>query len=589
MEADLKVTTEQDESSFIDVVDGNNVINIPLFQRAYRWTKTNITQFWDDIDEIRDGSSSSQFLGVLVLVALSRKVGQPSLFDVVDGQQRLTTCYLSVLAIAQVAIENEDQIWAMEVIRTHLLTRRFAGYSTNTKLVPSAADRQQFKTIWDRILSLKQLEGHDWGGDEPCPPQPSGNLTGKMTTAYNLMLRHTRDMYKQQEIEALEEFLDILINRLSFVQINLRDPIAAPTIFERLNARGEKISTSDLVRNEVFGRVADDPSKAKGIFDSEWEPFARRYRTREIDLEKLLFPYGLTHSSSLTKAGLFQALRLKWSKISDPKLIIRDLDYFSPCIFALEKGDVSELPGEEFPSAVFRLHKLGAPSSIYPVLFSMMRAIIEREIDEKAAIEICTLLESFLFRRAVCGIEPTGLHAVFKGLWAELQELGGPSEAAVSEAIKKRTTVAWPNSDEFRTAIISGNFYKRNAAKFGLWSYELECGGESPADDFQIEHIYPQRPDSSWDIEDDDEAEKIRNTWGNLIPLTVAMNPALGNGVFSKKVAEYQHSIFASAREVAKSSKGPGGEVGELPWSLKTIIARSEKLADWAAKRWPHH
>ena len=68
MDAKLKVTTEQDESAFIDLVDGRNVLNIPLFQRSYRWTKKNLDQIDEDIQGILDGVSDSQFMGVLVFL-----------------------------------------------------------------------------------------------------------------------------------------------------------------------------------------------------------------------------------------------------------------------------------------------------------------------------------------------------------------------------------------------------------------------------------------------------------------------------------------------------------------------------------------
>lgn len=266
MDAKLRVTTEQDESAFIDLVDGRNVLNIPLFQRAYRWSKKNLDQFDEDIQGILDGVSESQFMGVLVFSPQDQKSTRPALADVVDGQQRLTTCYLYIMAIAEVAALRGHVDWAIEVIKTHLLTRRFSAFPTNTKLIPSAVDRQQFYTLWMKLKGISPFEGHDWGEYEPIPPSVSGPEDGKMKSAYDQMIKKAKAIYKVGGFDRIEDYLEVILGNLSFVQINLKDPIVAPQIFERLNARGERISTTDLVRNEIFSRVAEDATLARAIF-----------------------------------------------------------------------------------------------------------------------------------------------------------------------------------------------------------------------------------------------------------------------------------------------------------------------------------
>lgn len=578
MDTALKVTDQPEEIAFDDIVAGDNIINIPLFQRAYKWTEKNLSQFWDDLDSIIDESSKSHFLGVLVLVPQSRRVGQPVLLDIVDGQQRLTTCYLTILAMVQAAAEKGDAEWALEVARGFLLTRRFNNYSTNTKLIPSAADRQQFQAIWSQIANLKNLEGADWGGELPSPPQPSGQPTGRMTTAFRSLLRRTRDVLKDEGMPGLERLFDIVVGKLSFVTINLRSPTAAPAIFERLNARGEKINISDLVRNEVFARVADSPAVAQSIFESHWEPFIDKFRRNNVDLEKLLFPYGLTLDPQITKADLFQALRSHWGEGEDPRSIIRALDQNTPAFFALESGDCSGLPRGTFSEAVRRLHDLGAPSSIYSFVFLLTKSVRSDETNEKLASDILGLIESFLVRRAICGIEPTGLHAVFKGLWLEATE-NGLSVDSVRKGIARRTTVPWPSNNEFREAIINTPIYGKRVAKFVIHQLEKSAVGESPSDDFEIEHILPRQPHPDWELVITEDVERIRDTWGNLIPLTVAMNPSIGNGVYGLKRPEYRRAVFASPRQIAAEYE---------EWNVSTIQHRSKQISDWALERWPH-
>jgi hypothetical protein len=581
MDSKLRVTTEQDESAFIDLVDGRNVLNIPLFQRAYRWAKKNLDQFDDDIQGILDGVSESQFMGVLVFSPQDQKSTRPALSDVVDGQQRLTTCYLYVMAIAEIAAINGNVDWALEIAKTHLLTRRFTAFPTNTKLIPSAVDRQQFYSLWMKFKGLKAFDGHDWGEYEPVPPSVSGPEDGRMKSAYEQMLRKAKSLYKNGGKDLLEDHLEAILGNLSFVQINLRDPIVAPQIFERLNARGERISTADLVRNEIFSRVAEDATLAKSIFESHWEPFSQKFEERKLDLEKFLFPYGLMENDSLTKAELFHGLRAQWDGLT-PQQIIQDLDDHTDVFFALECGDVSLIDDRDSRAALKRLHRLNAPSSTHTFFFSLFKELQNGEqalLTKNEALKIIDTLESFLFRRAVCGIEPTGLHAVFKGLWGELIERGYTAEG-VRRSISRRTTVPWPRNDSFVDEILNSNLYRRTVAKYALTELECATEGETPDDDFEIEHVYPQNPANNWDVIVSPSESDLINSWGNLIPLSKAQNGSLGNSAYSSKVRAYAQSVFATARSVAQNHPSS--------WCVNDMTARGQKIASWALTRWPH-
>jgi hypothetical protein len=580
LDSGLKVTDQQQEISFSDVVSGDNVVNIPLFQRAYRWGEKNLKELWDDLDDIVDEKSKSQFLGVLVLVTQARQIGRPVLFDVVDGQQRLSTCYLIVLGLAHVAAKNGESAWAIEVVQTYLLLRPFSDNPYNTKLVPAAADRQQFKTIWDSFRSLPHLASGDvWKGhNQPSPPAPAGLHNGAMIKQFNRIIRRLGDTYKEDGLDGLGRILHILVSNLSFVQISLRDPTAAPKIFERLNARGERITTGDLVRNEVFSRVANDPSVAQAIFSNNWQPFENRLLGHSIDFERFLFPYGLIFSTQITKADLFSTLRKRWDDLTDPISIISDMERYFEEFIALETGNLPNNWSKPLRQQLLRFHEMGAPSSIYSFIFQLFDALRQKTLEEAVAIEVMALLEGFLFRRAICGYEPTGLHAVFKGLWKETNQDGPLTVARVASAIGVRTTVPWPDNAEFEKSIKEGDLYARNVRKFALREFERHTKGETPADDFQIEHIAPQTATDEWRDVFGDNYRSIVNTWANLIPITPNMNPVVGQSGFTGKQQEYSDSIFASTRELAKVCE---------TWGPADVEARAQRISDWAIQRWP--
>ena len=586
MEDNLKVTATNDERNYTEIFSGESIVNIPLFQREYKWTEKNLDDFWRDVEQIIDGEKSSQFLGVIVTVPRPRSMGAPQIYDIVDGQQRLFTCHLAIAAAVRAALDHGQINWAIDVAKSLLVMRRSSTVPSNIKVVPSAKDRQQFNIIWSEIANHPGLKNTDgWGSDSfPTPPSPSGADSGALGKQYKRILSKLKGVLSKSGFDSFVIYANVIATKLSFVTISLRDPIAAPIIFERLNSRGQKITTTDLVRNEVFSRDASDPTKAAAVFSNYWEPFQKKYDERSIDIGSLLFPYALTFDTRTTKADLFSKLRGHWGEMSDTSEIIAEMDRYSSTLFALERGDIlSDLP-KSVRGNLVRFQKLGAPSSIYPFVFEAVQAIKSETQDEDEVIASLDMIESFLVRRATCGIEPTGLHAVFKGMWRDILDdtnfEGRVSPNAVKAQIDKRTTVAWPNTDRFKEALVSDPIYRRRICKFLILQREISSEGETPLDDFWIEHVLPDKFHSkNWGASfSENEHSELKHTIGNLIPLTSEMNQSESQNPYHKKQQAFRKSIFATTRDFSEQYEG---------WNPDLLADRSRKFADWAATRWP--
>lgn len=585
MDSKLKVTDVPEESSFYDLVAGDNVLEIPLFQRPYMWRETHYKALLQDIALIDEETNGAVFLGVIVSFGRGSGPGRPPTWMIVDGQQRVTTLYLSVMAAVEVAARAGELDWASDIMGRYLLVRPMSGLSVNTKLIPSFNDRAQFATLWSRITAIKNFSTHQIvASNLPKPPVSSGDADGAMVNQYGRIRSDLSKLFRDHGLPGLEQRVEVVATRLSVVSISLRDPTVAPKIFERLNYGAEPVTVADLVRNEVFARSGDDPQTALHLFATRWEPFVGRFRDKNADLDRFLFPYSLMHNPNVKKADLFAALRKRWEKFDDPKQIIEDLEQYQPAYLALTSGADYQPEYAALKLRVSRIYRAGRPSSIYPFLLKMLRSFERGEIKEGNACLILDAIESFLIRRAVSGIEPTGLHAVFKGLWQEL--VGDAAEpdlnelitaARVRQSISSKPTIAWPTNEEFAFAIENGELYRRKIVGYALREYELGLKGETPSDGHQVEHIAPQTPTEGWKRAIPEDYEKLVHTWGNLLPLTPAMNPAAGQGDFPSKKKAYANSIFASAREVAKNDG----------WNAAAIRERSKSIAEWSIIRWP--
>ena len=208
----------------------------------------------------------------------------------------------------------------------------------------------------------------------------------------------------------------------------------------------------------------------------------------------------------------------------------------------------------------------------------LLASNLRKETLDCVVIEVIDVLESFLVRRAVCGIEPTGLHAVFKRLWNDLD--GKTSGNLVRKTIVDHKTVAWPTNEDFAANISERQLYGSKIAPYLVAQYDRHLGGDNPSVAPWLEHVLPKTPGLSWPGFSKEQHEKLVDTLSNLIPLSPTMNRELGNRAYVLKKPVYQaDAMYKSAREFASMYDD---------WNPTTLKGRADQLAIWAVERWPH-
>ncbi|HEX9964305.1 MAG TPA: DUF262 domain-containing HNH endonuclease family protein [Allosphingosinicella sp.] len=579
MDVQLRVTDAPEESSFSDLVSGDNVLAIPLFQRPYRWNAKHLQLLLEDVNSIRDEVTNSVFLGVIVSYSRGTSPGRPVTWEIVDGQQRISTIYLLIMAAVELAARRGDAEWAAAVVGTYLVVRPLASNPVNTKLVPSYADRAQFAALWTRLADIPSLrDNKQFAFNAPMPPPASGPHEGAMTAQYIRLRRGLSKIFEDGGQESLTRYVEVIAHHMSVVSISLRDPAVAPKIFERLNSRAEPVTIADLARNEIFSRSGDSAVQAQHVFNTYWEPFVDTFKASNTEFDKFLFPYGLIQNPNVRKADLFPQLRSHWRSLEGPQQIISDLERYRPTFLALEAGLAAAGLTAPLNARLNRLHRVGRPSSTYAFILQLLDSYHHDEISEQQTLDVLEAVESFLFRRAILGIEPTGLHAAFKNLWRELRESGLEINGqTLRQALRAKPTISWPSDQEFRGAIVGGDLYHRKVCAYAVREYELSVKGETPADSFVVEHVAPQTLTEAWRQVLEEADHSLIHTWGNLIPLTERMNPSVGQKPFLEKKLAFQDSIFATARQVANSHS---------VWDASVIRSRNHVIAEWARARW---
>ena len=399
-----------------------------------------------------------------------------------------------------------------------------------------------------------------------------------LTKQYQRIIRHLKKDMPSEESEKrqyLHKIFDIVTRRLTFVHLKLNDASSATKIFERLNFRGVKVGIVDLVRNEVFSDVAEKPAEAQRIYDHIWQPFEDEFHGRA---EAFFFPYCLIHDSNTKKSELFSQLREMWNNLSPEEIVSHMVPYQLPFLCVDSLGEFPD--SSKISLRLERLVRMKRPSSTYPYIINILVAFKKEEISEDVCLGMFDSLESFLVRRAILGYEPTGLHALFKGLWDDLTDYSSDS---LSNVVSGKPTIQWPSDGEIKEAIRTRPLAKSRICNYLLVEYDRSLPGDNPNSEPTIEHILPQsyNEESGWaPLFNRDEHKIIKDTLANLIPLSSPLNSSLQASTYDIKQPRYRNeSMYKTPRKVAD-------HWGE--WTLESINERAECLADWAVTRWPH-
>lgn len=596
---------ESNALTFNDIYGARCIYNMPVFQRSYVWGNESIDRFLGDLEEIDLAREKDRhFLGPVIVV--QKKPGGAARHTenwVIDGQQRLTTAYLTLNALAVLGADLPE-------FYRDVLTYLFhdaPGSRLKPLLVTGAEDCEQMKSVFSKLPD-ETFQKVDMA-------YRPGAQEGKLTAAFARILTRLKKLIKA-EADALKEggvsdgagarkmatekvlkaLFSALLERMLVVFIELTKDEDPKQIFDTLNSAGEALTDVDLIRNEVFSRVVDDDTQfslAWRLKESLWQPLEAKLGG---EFEGYIFPHALTHNHNIKKAKVYSELCEIWQGLG-PEEIIKRLGRHVDLYLAIKgvrTGPEKDAPFKVSPAALSadsevqkRVHRLrrmgsGLPSSAYPFLFSLHAAFASGDLPKNKFLACIDLLEAFLVRRALMGIEPTGLHAVFKSMWDKSK--GDPREFL--QVIQTNKTVQLPGREAFEQAVTGGALYGRGMANYILFEYEKSfTGGDALPDEYDIrnnmtiDHVMPQSPTSfaAWGITPE-QHKKLVHTWANLVPLTPVANAEKGNIEWPATREFYKNkTIFKSTRDLANNYTS---------WTEADIERRSQELIRWAVDRW---
>ena len=564
---------------------------MPLYQRQYCWRHKELDLYKKDLLQIfKIGTSvkkESVFLGAVVLQTNAHNVRESNVVTVIDGQQRITTLYLTIAAMSKYAFENNWNDVATQLIERHL---RSDGLSTvdQSTLVPTANDTQQFQDI---MKSLK-------GGAINFTNLPQGEKKGALTQAFDFIFEKIikESMYEidqnSPQLVTFNAFVDVFFENFVISDINLSSEHNPNEVFDRLNTRGQKLGIIDLIRNDCLRPLT--PQQAEVFYKNEWVPFENslgfKFQDKKITIEQqvdnFFYPYAKCKSSSIRKNQLLRDLEDSWGSITPSQKINDMTSYIDPYFTWIEGKDIEARIDSSYSQtlkdSIISLKQYNPPVSVLPFLMQCLFHI-NNGLSETDAAHTFNIMESFFVRRALSfQDEGTGYEKVFKNLWDSTQ--GEPNKVRKLMPMK---TKSFPTDAEFEDGIKKTDIYGKRIQYFLIYEYEKSL--KKQAKEFYpkqfietIDHINPQNI-KGLSLADGLEHERTVHLWGNLLPMSKILNSSKSNRMINPAFINELNinSSFETTKEFLKIAKKNGNK-----WSFNLIDTRTSNIAKWAITRW---
>ena len=614
-------------ASLLMIFEKKMRLEVPLFQRQYVWTKGHQWEpLWEDISrkftEYLSGRKDApvHFLGAMVLDQKETPTTHVERRQIIDGQQRLMTLQIFLAAFRDFCREESCIDLANECESFTLNRGMMADADADRfKVWPTHGDRAQFKDVI-ASGSATELEKRYPVRKRPFAKKPEPRP--RMIEAYLFFRTALREFFLGgggEEPTANEAALDVrldaclqaLKNSLHVVVIDLEEGDDAQVIFETLNARGEPLLPADLLRNFIFLRAARQHEPQEALYDEYWRQFDDPFWREEIRQGRLSRP----------RSDLFMQHFLASRQLVD--IPIRHL--FVEYKFWIQRQHPFATVREELASIArhgeyFRRILAPKPDDLLLDLTEMLDALdvrtsyplllvlLDRNLSESEWRKISTVLQSYLVRRAVCGLSTKSYGRVFLGITRNIQN--DISAAGLARELASLTGDAseWPSDDVFGEAWRTRHAYqtlnnpkvvhilKRLSQTYRTDKMErLTIGGA-----LTVEHILPQQWIEHWPLSDGSKglsatelqqandsdprvaATRRRNsvlqTFGNLTIITQPLNSSVSNASWNVKRPELMKSSLLPIN-VALQTRDV--------WDEDAIDSRSRELLSRALQLWP--
>lgn len=551
------------ECRLIEYMEGSKKrFIIPVYQRNYDWKTENCKQLYDDLVKVIKNKRRSHFFGSLVSVY--EPSGRNTEFLVIDGQQRLTTVSLLLLAMYNLiksGIITPKDAYLDKQIYEDFLVDKYQPEETRIKLKPVKNDQKAFGKLFnDAREHIRE---------------------SNLTTNYNYFY----ERIQKQEI-SIDELFDAIC-RLEIINITLNNEDNPQLIFESLNSTGLDLSEGDKIRNFILMGL---PSKEQDeYYDKYWN---RIEECTKYDVSSFVRDYLSIKQLAIPSQ---KKIYISFKDYVDQKSIeteelLKDLLAYAKRYEILLCGGTEN---KALDACIYRLNRLETTVT-RPFFLEVLRLYDENKLDISEVSEIFLITENYLFRRAICDLPTNALNKIFSTLHREITRYEGNDLGYVEKfkyaLLSKKDRARFPDDDEFAERFTERPIYQMNSKNKIYIMERLEnystledkdVYGHCDDGTYSIEHIMPQHLTPAWIKVLGEDYEEIHEMWLHRIAnLTLtAYNSKYSNSTFEEKKSMkngFEDSGIRMNTYIAKKDR----------WTLSELEERNQYLMGRALEIW---
>jgi hypothetical protein len=555
---------------------GNGLIyRVPMFQRDYSWSEQEWEDLWQDIVGMQaPGGEQGHYMGYLVLRSEDERN-----YDIIDGQQRMTTLSLIVLAVlgglrrlVDKKIDAQDNTRRIEELR-----KTYIGYLDPVTLISQSKlslNRHNDKYYQTYLVPLSSLPKYE--------PPPKRNLKASehlLRKGFEWFDKRVGEHFDKSRSGAdLARFVDFISDRLFFTVISVTDELNAYKVFETLNARGVRLSSTDLLKNYLFSVVHGSGGHEHELhaLEDRWEVIVSKLGSEEVP--NFLRVFWNSQNRFTRKPDLFKTIRRSVVDKQGAFGLLRDMDRDADIYAALgDAGDATWTAQQQRYIAQLEMFNVSQP---HAMLLAARRVLDDDEFT--SVLRACAIIS---FRYNVIGsLNPNEQERVYNDAAVKIAKGEFTQAAGVIHALRP----IYPSDEQFRAAFgekqirTTTSARNRNIMKFILFEIERHVSPAHTALDplsgrYTVEHILPEHPADNWPAFNDEQVERCVYRIGNMTILAKSPNRDIGNASYGDKKAIYGQSEFEITRRIVV-------ECDE--WTPERVAARQQWLARQATAVW---
>jgi uncharacterized protein with ParB-like and HNH nuclease domain/predicted transport protein len=550
------------EAKLLEFLKKSPQFVIPIYQRTYSWTERECFQLWNDI--LRTGNNekiSAHFVGSIVYVEKGLyQVSSQSPLLVIDGQQRLTTVTLLIEALSR-ALGSEEPLdgFSSKKLRNYYLLNPLEDGERRYKLVLSQTDKTSLKALLDQ-----QLKPHD----------------------HSLRVEGNFALFQEWVTALKGDLLPLCkgLAKLVIVDISLnRDQDNPQLIFESLNSTGRELSQADLIRNFIL--MGLEPHLQTKLYEQFWRPMEVEFGQEgyAIHFDSFMRHYLTVKTGDIPNVReVYEAFKqyARSPKVTGVEALVADIRTFAGYYCAMALGSEQD---QELKTAFHDIRELKVDVA-FPFLLELYHDYVRQVLTKSELLHAARLVESYVFRRAVCGIPTNSMNKTFATFSRALKK-DRFLESIQATFLFLPSYRRFPADDEFRRDLQLKDLYNFRSRSYWLRRLENHDRKERVSvDEYTIEHIMPQNEKlpAQWQAELGPEWKRVWQTYLHT----------LGNLTLTGYNSEYSDRPFAEKRDMkggfTESPLRLNQGLGKLEhWTEDNMRQRSERLAVQATGVWP--